>query len=205
MSNHSASQPLLIKLGGSLYNTAELILWLKALKKLSEQHTIIIVPGGGPFADQVRTAQSKHKFDDKTAHHMAIMAMKQFGLLIQALEAHCQTFHDHSPSLPPLSVWLPDDSLLAEQTIAHSWDISSDSLALWLANKLNAQRLTLIKRVMTHSHSIAQLSLGGVIDSGFANLYSQHPIATQIIHYQQHQAFSDSRHSIHNTISLSLS
>ena len=205
MSNHSSLHPLIIKLGGSLYNTTELILWLKALKNLSEHQSIIIVPGGGPFADQVRHAQSNHPFDDKVAHHMAILAMKQFGLLLMALETQCQAFHDNDNTvISPLSVWLPDDSLLTKHYLPHSWDISSDSLALYLAQKINASRLVLVKKVNTHLRSITELSSIEIIDAGFANLFSHSTISTQIIHYQQYEQFADIQHSIHNSLGLFL-
>jgi aspartokinase-like uncharacterized kinase len=46
-----------VKIGGSLYDTPELKKWLKQLAKAAKDDSIIIVPGGGPFADTVRDAQ----------------------------------------------------------------------------------------------------------------------------------------------------
>lgn len=81
---------LVVKLGGSLYNTAELQHWLTTLEKYSKQQSILIVPGGGPFAEHVRTAQNLHHFDDNHAHHMALLAMTQFAILIAGIEPQCQ-------------------------------------------------------------------------------------------------------------------
>ena len=47
---------------------------------------MVIVPGGGAFADQVRLAQQHWQFDDKTAHSMAILAMQQMALLFKGLK-----------------------------------------------------------------------------------------------------------------------
>ena len=46
----------------------------------------VIVPGGGPFADAVRALQPALGMGELVAHRMAILAMQQFGLALQALE-----------------------------------------------------------------------------------------------------------------------
>lgn len=183
---------IVVKLGGSLYDSPELKCWLQTLADISETISIVIVPGGGPFADQVRKAQKQHHFNDTTAHHMALVAMKQFGLMLNGLEAKCQPFIDPEGS-QGLSVWLPDDSLLTEPSILHSWDLTSDSLALWLASKLDAEKLFLVKHRDVASASIEQLTADNVIDRHFSVLFSQFSIQTQIVHYQ---SFSDFSHTI---------
>jgi len=194
---------IVVKLGGSLYNTHELQVWLSTLAKHAQHHPIIIVPGGGPFADQVRNAQSTHHFNDQAAHHMALLAMKQFGLLLKALAPSCSTFVLGHKNHSPLSIWLPDDALLNEVELDQSWDISSDSLALWLANKVSAQQLILIKRANTLSTSIKQLTSDTVIDSAFSSLFSRHSVATKIIHSKQSQQFFELASSDNNQLKLS--
>lgn len=182
---------IVVKLGGSLYNTPELKRWLQILADSSISTPIVIVPGGGPFADQVREAQTLHHFNDTVAHHMALIAMKQFGLMLTALEAKCQPFNALKPE-QALSVWLPDDSLLSDLVLSKSWDLTSDSLALWLASKLEAEQLFLIKHVQVSTPSIQQLTTQNVIDRSFAGLFANHSIPTRIIHYQSYAGFADS-------------
>jgi aspartokinase-like uncharacterized kinase len=183
---------VVVKLGGSLYQATELQHWLTTLKKCSQQQNIIIVPGGGPFADQVRQAQQLHGFNDSDAHHMAILAMAQFGILLSSLLPDCHPFSfpsEHPATSYPLSIWLPDKQLLDQPGIAQNWDITSDSLALWLAQQCQVEKLTLIKRQPPEQiSSIGQLNKIGFIDNGFVRLMSQHPIPTEVIaadHYQQ--------------------
>jgi aspartokinase-like uncharacterized kinase len=183
---------VIVKLGGSLYQATELQHWLTALKKLSQQQNIIIVPGGGPFADQVRNAQQLHGFNDSYAHHMAILAMSQFGILLSGLLPNCLTFSfptKHTAADHPLSIWLPDKQLLDQPNLAQNWDITSDSLALWLAQQCRADKLTLIKcHPPEQITSIDNLNKKGFIDNAFSTLLSQHPIPTEVIaadHYQQ--------------------
>lgn len=195
---------IVVKLGGSLYNTPELKIWLQTLANIATPSPIVIVPGGGPFADQVRKAQKRHHFDDTTAHHMALIAMKQFGLMLSSLEVKCQPFTHQNP-LQALSVWLPDDSLLSEPTLIHSWDLTSDSLAIWLASKLEAKQLFLVKHIHVNTASIQQLTTNHVIDRHFVNLFSQNSIPTQIIHYQSYSNFASTLDNHHSDTDLYLS
>lgn len=173
----------IVKLGGSLYNASNLNRWLTRLNTVAQQQPLVIVPGGGPFADQVRQAQQQHKFDDRSAHHMAILAMAQFGLLLHGLQpsANIVNVPTAVTTTPQLSIWIPDARLL-DADIAQNWQITSDSLALWFAQQLSAVRqLTLIKRIRPDTGDLHQLSHKTIIDRGFADLYQQHPVATQIV------------------------
>jgi len=194
---------IVVKLGGSLYNTPELKLWLENLADASISTPIVIVPGGGPFADQVREAQTLHHFNDAVAHHMALVAMKQFGLMLTGLEAQCQQFSALKPK-QALSVWLPNDSLLSEAVLPHTWDLTSDSLALWLASKLQAEKLFLVKHVHSSTSSIQQLTSNHVIDRSFADLFTDYPIPTRVIHYQSYASFDDTIANRRNEMNLSL-
>ncbi|WP_297809116.1 delta 1-pyrroline-5-carboxylate synthetase [uncultured Methylophaga sp.] len=184
-----------IKLGGSLFHTPELRQWLELLDSASQQDTVVIVPGGGPFADEVRHAQRLHRFSDSSAHHMALLAMAQFGLLIADLAPESQIFYypqQDPQQLPPgLHVWLPDRSLLESSEISHSWDVSSDSLALWLSQELEADELVMIKRSTVVSSRIQALIQHGVIDKGFTSLYQRKPVLTKLFHFQQQALFPD--------------
>lgn len=180
---------IIVKLGGSLYQSPHLKHWLNVLANLAKRHSIIIVPGGGPFADTVRKAQDSYHFDDSTAHHMAILAMAQFGLLLTGISSDCQSFrYTDSPIAPhALSVWLPDETLLAESELVHSWDITSDSLALWLANKLNSEQLILVKScAIPNDISIPFLTKNGIIDHGFEHLYRTSPVKLHLINAANH-------------------
>ena len=73
----------IVKLGGSHATGPHLKDWLAAIA--AEAGAIAIVPGGGPFADAVRTAQAAIGYDDRAAHAMALMAMAQFGCALQSL------------------------------------------------------------------------------------------------------------------------
>src|SRR4051812_27734550 len=75
----------IVKLGGSLAHDARLPRWLQMLAELGGGR-VVVVPGGAAFADAVRAAQQHWRFDDLTAHNMAVLAMAQTAHLLHALE-----------------------------------------------------------------------------------------------------------------------
>src|SRR5947208_3336037 len=80
--------PWVVKLGGSHAFAPHLRDWIDALAGCGGR--VVIVPGGGPFADTVRSAQEAIGFDDAGAHHMALLAMEQFGCALASLNKALQ-------------------------------------------------------------------------------------------------------------------
>ena len=70
-----------VKIGGSLSRDPLLKRWLSELCDFGGGR-VLIVPGGGGFADQVREHQAVWEFDDVAAHNMAVLAMAQHALLM---------------------------------------------------------------------------------------------------------------------------
>jgi 5-(aminomethyl)-3-furanmethanol phosphate kinase len=172
--------PVVVKLGGSFAFSQHLHAWISALAACAGR--VIIVPGGGPFADSVRSAQSGMGFDDQAAHHLALLAMEQYGralISLNGLLAGADSAHVIHRELAAgkVPVWLPARMALAADDIARSWDVTSDSLAAWLASRLGASRLFLVKHVRFRSGRMRcdDLVVKGVVDKAFArHLRSSH-------------------------------
>lgn len=171
-------KPIVVKLGGSTANAVELALWADALG--TAHLPVVIVPGGGPFADQVRLAQSQMGFSDSAAHAMAILAMEQFGHVIldgrpSLVAAAMVEEIEHALAERRTAVWMPSTMALAAPEIQHSWDITSDSLAAWLAGRLGAATLVLIKQSSDFSEQDTPESLRrrGIVDAAFARTLPQ--------------------------------
>jgi dihydroneopterin aldolase len=136
-----------VKLGGSHANGPHIKDWLAAIA--AHAGAIAIVPGGGPFADAVRTAQPSIGYDDRAAHAMALMAMGQFGCALQSLNPALTPAASRSTIWRALKarkvpVWSPEPMARAA-ALPETWDLTSDSLAAWLAGALGAGRLLLVK------------------------------------------------------------
>jgi 5-(aminomethyl)-3-furanmethanol phosphate kinase len=168
----SLNSPLtVVKLGGSHATGPYLKDWLAAIA--AEAGSIAIVPGGGPFADAVRTAQASMGFDDPAAHAMAMMAMAQFGYALRSLNPALTLAASRSTILRALKdgkvpVWSPEPMARAA-ALPETWDLTSDSLAAWLAGALGAGRLLLVKHGRFEGAAIDahDLVARGVVDSLF--------------------------------------
>lgn len=165
-----------VKIGGSLAAAPELIAWLKRLVACGGGR-VIVVPGGGPFADQVRKSQNACGFNDKTAHLMALHAMDQFGLMCCGLETGLmptQSFAEIHAVLSrnKVAIWLPEKMLSLNSVLPASWDITSDSIAAWLTKEINAAHLLLVKQQTVKSDQLVidDLQASGVIDKGFEGM-----------------------------------
>ena len=163
-----------IKIGGSLLGSPELERWLEIFVKYSDGN-IIIVPGGGIFANAVREAQKLTKISDACAHKIAVLAMDQFGLvlanmnpLLATAKTECEI--DERTWQHRAIVWLPSHMVLADDSIPQSWDVTSDSIAAWLAKKLNATQLVLVKSDKPSENQLClkQMTTDGVVDGAFS-------------------------------------
>jgi aspartokinase-like uncharacterized kinase len=128
--------PLVVKIGGSLLGSVpELVRVIKA----SPRASILVVPGGGPFADQVRSLAAP----EEASHWMAIAAMEQFGWYI-ASQGLDTTEMLEVPRFP--RVFLPYRSMRKWDPLPHTWNVTSDTIAAWVASVTNAE-LVLLKSV----------------------------------------------------------
>jgi dihydroneopterin aldolase len=164
-----------VKIGGSTANEKVLDTWVSALA--GSRLPLIIVPGGGPFADEVREAQRLIGFSDRAAHAMAILAMEQFGHLIldrdaRLVPARSLEEMEQGLSAPATLVWLPSSLAVPADDIPASWDVTSDSLAAWLAGQLGADALLLVKQTSDFSAAddVESLTARGIVDPSFGKL-----------------------------------
>ena len=162
-----------IKLGGSLMNDATTL--IDCLNTIEQKYTdkIVLVPGGGVFADQIRLLQQQWKFNDEIAHQMALIAMHQMALLLKSIQKSfvlASNISDIQQELLNHSVviWMPDLEELNSCGVEASWNITSDSLAAWLAKQLTATELILVKSAeIPLKLDIRQMQKLGLLDQAF--------------------------------------
>lgn len=161
-----------VKIGGSLEQSGDLLVCLNRIVH-HYPYRLVIVPGGGRFADQVRSAQRRWHFDDSVAHEMAILAMQQMALLLKALQPQLHLASSVAAVRRELDaghigLWSPEVETLNAAGIAASWDVTSDSLAAWLAAELDAEELILVKSVTVPAvWDVGTLSAQGIVDKAF--------------------------------------
>ncbi len=164
-----------VKIGGSLLGSPELEHWLEIFAKFSDGN-IVIVPGGGLFADAVRDAQKLSKMSDASAHRLAVLAMDQYGLLMASMNpllatARTEMEIDERTWQHRGIVWLPSQMVLADDSIPQTWDVTSDSIAAWLAEKLGAQHLVLVKSNKPDESELClrMMTKNGMVDQAFSD------------------------------------
>jgi dihydroneopterin aldolase len=170
-SGSSRARLAIIKLGGSHANGPHVKDWLAAIA--AQAGAVVIVPGGGPFADAVRSAQAAMGYDDSAAHAMALMAMAQFGRALMSLNPSLRMTASRSAILRALKdgmvpVWSPE-TMARAAALPETWALTSDSLAAWLAGALRAGRLVLVKRGRFEGAAVdvRDLVARGVVDPLF--------------------------------------
>jgi len=163
----------IVKLGGSLLRDPRLREWLQMLAEFGGG-LVTVVPGGASFADAVREAQARWHFDDVVAHNMAVLAMAQTAHMLHGLEPRLVTAADEGQIRQVLhagraALWMPLALLRDAPDLLTSWEVTSDSLALWLARRLNAERLIVVKAAtLDPALTLGELTATGVLDARFA-------------------------------------
>jgi aspartokinase-like uncharacterized kinase len=176
-----------LKIGGSLARNDA------AMRLMSElcAHPVpdlLIVPGGGRFADTVRAAQAQHHLSERAAHHMALLSMQTMAVALADRAPRFVTAESppqfeaawHDANTP---VWMPVAMALAAADIPKSWSMTSDSLAAWVADEIGAERLVLVKSctLPAGSSSAQALCDAGVVDPCFAQFAEGRRFAWQVV------------------------
>ncbi|WP_456474712.1 amino acid kinase family protein [Candidatus Pyrohabitans sp.] len=127
-----------VKFGGSLLSHAREIL------PVLGEHEVLIVPGGGVFADAVRKVYREHSLSESAAHFMAIAAMNAYGEFLSNVSGipARQSLDGRLPA-----VLLPYRLMRERDPLPHSWRVTSDSIACYIAAQLGEKRLVILTDV----------------------------------------------------------
>ena len=161
-----------VKLGGSLMGHPGLDSVLDAVA--AAQDRMVLVPGGGLFADAVREAQRRLGFTDVLAHRLAIRGMGAFAAILAERDPRLVVTPTRSrieaarqAGLTP--IWDASELMAGHPEIPETWDVTSDSLAAWLAARIGATALVLLKSAPLGPGPVdaARLAAAGVVDRAF--------------------------------------
>ena len=140
--------PLIVKIGGSLAENDRIGGALDIVARASRR--LVVVPGGGVFADTVRSAQADYQFSDEAAHRMAILAMHQTAELLMDLQPRLMGADSVATMRAiwrkgKLPVWQPHKMCDGDNEIPANWSITSDGLAARLAERMRCSHVVLVK------------------------------------------------------------
>lgn len=195
-SRASAEQrPVVVKLGGSVVRSGALSAWLDIIAGAAKP--VIVVPGGGALADEVRACQQNLGFGDASAHRMALLAMDQLAWAVAGLRqgfdvGASETELRETVARGRVAVWAPYAAIAHRTDLEESWQLTSDSLALWLASRVDAECCYLIKSVTRQASRLgaAQLARDGVVDAAFPSMFEEAGVACFLLGAGDRQAFA---------------
>jgi aspartokinase-like uncharacterized kinase len=139
-----------VKVGGGLSGIAgALDAVAAALASAGRRRRLVVVPGGGPFADSVRRFADGTPLSDDATHWMAMLGMDQYAhVLAERIPAPLVEEPGAIAAAvgqAGVAVLAPYRWMRAADVLPHSWDATSDSVAAFVAGALDAERLVLIK------------------------------------------------------------
>jgi aspartokinase-like uncharacterized kinase len=174
-----STSPLIVKVGGSLYNQIPDI----APILIASDRPLFIIPGGGPFADLVRQV----RVNNDAAHWMAIAAMEQYGWFISSFGI---VTTDRIAVPLTTTILLPYRCLRLTDILPHTWDVTSDTIAAWVAGTLHLDLLLLKSIDGIFINGILQEQVTGpvesdIVDPCFIPFVIKNTVKTTIINGSQ--------------------
>ena len=185
-----------MKIGGSLLASGGRLASVVAILARARR-PLVIVPGGGAFADQVRDAQAMLGTSDRAAHVMALHAMHQTGLMLEDMQARFVGVDTlaamrRAIEINRIPIWMPLRLSAADQTIAADWSVTSDALAARLAERLRFEAVLLIKSCTAPVGAPPkELAAAGIVDPVFGDIVDRAGLAFRIIGPGEERALAD--------------
>ena len=131
----------IVKLGGSLF-PEDAIKLCKALVG----RKIIVICGGGDFANKIREFDKKNNFSCNSTHKAAILCMDIIGMLLADKVDGAKAVYSLEDAKNlidegKLPILLPSRLLEYLDPLEHSWNITSDSISVYISWLLKSKIL----------------------------------------------------------------
>jgi 5-(aminomethyl)-3-furanmethanol phosphate kinase len=184
-SNARQRAATVVKLGGSLAESGRLGAILRIVA--NARAPVIVVPGGGAFADAVRIAQADLGFSDAVAHRMGILATHQTAHVLVALEPRLCTAETVPAMRRALAdgripIWLPGRLSERDKTIPADWSVTSDALAARLAERLRGAPVVLVKScAIPPGATLDRLARAGTVDPTFVTIVERARLSWRVL------------------------
>ena len=165
------SMPLrIVKVGGSLFSLPDLAERLQRWLCKQSAARNVLVAGGGPLADVVRAWDERFQLGEETSHWLCVdllnVTASALRQLLKTQGVDCQLADSLDQfSATPLTIFAPAQFLRDQELgaaggkLPHCWRVTSDSIAVKLAEVCQADELVLLKSSPppTNSHALAEL------------------------------------------------
>ncbi len=166
---------LVVKVSGSLYDWPALSAKLRDFLASLDALNILLVPGGGAAADAIRALDRVHQLGEEASHWLALEALSVNARFLQRLLLESRIVADIAGAgvaiLDPAPFFRADER--RPDHFPHSWNVTSDSLAVRAAVLAEAQELILLKSVAWADADWEAATHAGVVDGYFSSAIKQ--------------------------------
>ncbi|MFO0898791.1 MAG: hypothetical protein U0836_15310 [Pirellulales bacterium] len=150
--------PRVVRLGGSLLEDPRVKDRLRTWLALQPPAPTVLVVGGGPWVEAIRTAFALHGLTEEAAHWLSVRAMgltarlalelwPEATLLTELAEAQAWRRLD-APAIFDVQHTLTADAASSAPALPQNWSVTSDSIAALVARALGASELVLLKSAL---------------------------------------------------------
>lgn len=184
---------LVVKVGGSLYDHPKLKPGLKAWLAARPEAHILIVPGGGDFAEAVRRLDTVHGLGEEVAHMIALNSLETASLFVQdALDVFGQSvstidWREDEPRtvMAHLQEFLLDYESQHAVQLPRTWEFTTDSLAACAAHDAGCE-LVLLKSVdIPPAMAWEDAAARGHVDAYFPTLVARHGLRVTAVNLRR--------------------
>lgn len=181
---------VVIKLGGSLMDCASSLIRKVNDITCQKLQSVLIIPGGAIFADNVRSFQDISGISKDAAHWMAILAMEQYAYYLSDISGVSLTI-DLEMHEPGVNILLPYTILRNyDSGLEHSWDITSDTISAWIAQRTGSMlvKVTDVDGIYLDGELVQQIYAGDLaggeetcVDKGLPSFLITHGMDCMVI------------------------
>jgi len=174
-----AAPIVVVKVGGSLLGWPSLAPRLEAFLDagLGGPARVVLIAGGGPLADAIRSLDAAHGLGDEAAHRLALGAMDLTAELlarliarsrcVRGLDGLSDAWRDGLRPVLAVRRHLEEVDERGDDPLPLSWDVTSDAIAARVADRLGADRLVLLKSRAADAATRAEAAANGLVDPAF--------------------------------------
>jgi 5-(aminomethyl)-3-furanmethanol phosphate kinase len=184
---------LVVKVSGSLYDMPDLVVRLREWLDCGQAARILLVPGGGAIANVIRALDRVHGLGEEASHWLALQTLSVNAHMLACLFPEMRLLprlprHAESAGrfiLDPLPFFEEDEQHAG--SFPHLWQVTSDSLAVRVANRAAAAELVLLKSVSWQTEDgWANASRAGVVDDFFPEAVRRAPeLAVRVVNLRR--------------------
>jgi aspartokinase-like uncharacterized kinase len=181
------SRPVVVKVGGSLFDLPDLGERLRRFLATLDG-PILLYPGGGAAANAVRELDRVHQFGEEASHWLALRACAvnaHFLARLLGVPVVGKLTGSRCVIADPYAFARADEAM--PDALPHSWEVTSDSLALRVAQRIGAGTLILLKSCDWPGGAWDEAAEAGVVDRCFATALRGAPtIAVRVVNLRAH-------------------